>query len=50
MSEGAGQMKVNCDGLSELLAEFYQKANIAQLWDKYQPLIQAENDQFKPFA
>jgi hypothetical protein len=37
-------------GLSDLLAEFYKKANIAQLWEKYQPLIQAENDRFKPFA
>jgi hypothetical protein len=37
-------------GLSELLAEFYKKANIAQLWGKYQPVIQADNDRFKPFA
>jgi hypothetical protein len=37
-------------GLSELLAEFYQKANIPQLWQKYGPLIQTENDRRRPFA
>ena len=36
--------------LPALLAEFYNKANVAQLWDEYQPLIQAENDKYKPFA
>lgn len=33
-----------------LLAEFYSKANVAQLWDEYRPIIQAENDKYKPFA
>ncbi len=37
-------------GLQELLAEFYKKADIADLWVKYRPLIQAENDKYKPFA
>jgi hypothetical protein len=37
-------------GFSPLLAEFYKKANVAALWDKYRPLIQAENDLRKPFA
>ncbi len=37
-------------GLPELLAEFYRKADIADLWVKYRPLIQAENDKYKPFA
>ena len=37
-------------GLPELLAEFYKKADIADLWVKYRPLIQAENDKYKPFA
>ncbi len=37
-------------GLPELLAEFYEKADIADLWIKYRPLIQAENDKYKPFA
>lgn len=36
--------------LPELLAEFYKKADIANLWVKYRPLIQAENDKYKPFA
>jgi hypothetical protein len=36
--------------LAELLAQFYSQANIAQLWQKYQPIIQSENDRFKPFA
>lgn len=35
---------------SPLLAEFYKKANVAALWDKYRPLIQAQNDLRKPFA
>jgi hypothetical protein len=35
---------------SPLLAEFYTKANVAALWDKYRPLIQAQNDLRKPFA
>ncbi len=37
-------------GLPGLLAEFYKKADIANLWAKYRPLIQAENDKYKPFA
>jgi hypothetical protein len=37
-------------GFSPLLAEFYKKANIAQLWERYRPLIQAQNDLRKPFA
>jgi hypothetical protein len=37
-------------GFSTLLAEFYEKANVAALWEKYRPLIQAENDLRKPFA
>ena len=36
--------------LPNLLAEFYRKARVAQLWDEYRPLIQAENDKYKPFA
>lgn len=36
--------------LPGLLAEFYKKANVAQLWDEYRPLIQAENNEYKPFA
>jgi hypothetical protein len=37
-------------GFSPLLAEFYKKANVAALWDKYRPLIQAQNDLRRPFA
>jgi len=37
-------------GFSPLLAEFYKKANVAELWEKYRPLIQAQNDLRKPFA
>jgi len=36
--------------LTELLAEFYKKADVPDLWAKYRPLIQAENDKYKPFA
>lgn len=49
-SEDAKQVEEDCAGLSELLAKFYRKADIAHLWEKYRPLIQAENDRFKPFA
>ncbi len=37
-------------GLSALLAEFYRQAGLAGLWQKYRPVLQAENDRFKPFA
>lgn len=37
-------------GFSELLAEFYRKAGIARLWKKYRPLIQAENDKYRPYG
>jgi hypothetical protein len=37
-------------GFPELLAEFYQKAGIADLWAEYRPLIQAKNDRYKRFA
>lgn len=37
-------------GLPELLAEFYRKAGIARLWKKYRPLIQAENDEYRPYG
>ncbi len=37
-------------GFSPLLAEFHKKAKVAELWDKYRPLIQAQNDLRKPFA
>jgi hypothetical protein len=37
-------------GLSELFAEFYRRAALNALWAKYRPLLQAENDRFKPFA
>lgn len=33
-----------------LLAEFYEKADVAQLWEEYRPLIQAENNKYKAFA
>jgi len=37
-------------GLPALLAEFYRKAGIADLWAEYRPLIQAKNDRYKRFA
>ncbi len=37
-------------GLPDLLAEFYQKAGIADLWAEYRPIIQAKNDRYKRFA
>jgi hypothetical protein len=37
-------------GLSDLFAEFYTQGRIGQLWNKYKPLLQMENDRFEPFA
>jgi hypothetical protein len=37
-------------GLSSLLAEFYLKAHVAALWEKYRPQFQELNDQFRPYA
>lgn len=33
-----------------LLARFYKMAHVARLWDEYRPIIQAENNEYKPFA
>jgi hypothetical protein len=38
------------DGLDDLYREFYEKANIKELWIKYKPIIQEMNDGYKPFA
>jgi len=37
-------------GLSSLLAEFYVKAHVPALWQKYEPRFQDLNDQFRPHA
>jgi hypothetical protein len=37
-------------GLSPLLAEFYVKARIPQLWAQYLPQLQKYNDDFRPYA
>ena len=37
-------------GLSPLLAEFYVKAQIPQLWAQYLPQLQKFNDEFHPYA
>lgn len=37
-------------GLSPLLAEFYIKADVPRLWEKYGPRFQALNDEFCPYA
>ena len=37
-------------GLSPLLAEFYVKAQVPELWHKYGPRFQELNDQFRPYA
>jgi hypothetical protein len=49
-SEDAKEVEADCAGLSELLAEFYQKAHIVELWKKYQPIIQSQNDKYQRFA
>ncbi len=35
-------------GLSPLLAEFYAKARVPELWQKYRPRLQELNDRFRP--
>lgn len=45
-----GQLVQSDSGFLELLGEFYGKADVAELWMKYGPLIQAENDKYRPFA
>jgi hypothetical protein len=37
-------------GFSPLLAEFYQRAHIATLWQKYRPQMQSLNDRFQPYT
>ena len=37
-------------GLSTLLAEFYVKAHVPALWQKYEPRFQDLSDQFRPHA
>jgi hypothetical protein len=37
-------------GLSSLLAEFYERAHIPALWQKYGPRLQAHSDKFRPYA
>jgi len=36
--------------LSDLLARFYKDANVPQLWEKYRPIIQAEDDSLRSFS
>lgn len=36
--------------LSRLLAEFYRKANIDELWGTYHPILAAEDDRYRPFS
>ncbi len=38
------------EGLSRLLSEFYTTANIKTLWEKYQPVLTAENNKYKPHS
>jgi hypothetical protein len=38
------------NGLNDLYREFYDKANIKELWIKYKPIIQEINNGYKPFA
>lgn len=48
---GFSEESVKSDaGFAEILAEFYVKADIPQLWEKYRPIIQAENEKYRPFA
>ncbi len=40
----------NMEGLSSILADFYIKANIPQLWSRYEARFQELNDRFQPHA
>jgi hypothetical protein len=37
-------------GFTPVLAEFYQRAEVAALWQKYGPRLQSFNEQFRPYA
>jgi hypothetical protein len=47
---GGAENEKSKAGLSELFAEFARQAGLERLWKKYRPLLQAENDRFRPFA
>ena len=49
-SENCKEIARTYAGLSPLLREFYKQTNMAILWEKYRPMIQARNDLRKPFA
>lgn len=49
-TKGGKDIENDYQGLSELLAIFYHQAEINKLWKKYRPLLQAENEKYKPFA
>jgi hypothetical protein len=65
LTDGPPDFKLSCDpkttpygeetekrmsGLSPLLAEFYVKARIPQLWAQSLPRLQGFNDEFRPYA
>ncbi len=42
--------RADMPGLSSVLAEFYERAHIPALWQKYGPRLQAQSDRFRPYA
>ena len=45
---GISEDNVKSDSaLSDLLAKFYKDADVSQLWEKYRPIIQAEDDSLR---
>lgn len=49
-TEIAGESLGADTALSQLLAEFYRKADIGRLWEEYYPVLAAGNDRYEPFA
>jgi len=44
------ETKGDMPGLSSVLAEFYERAHIPVLWQKYGARLQAHSDEFRPYA
>lgn len=45
----AGRIRA-LEGLDARLAEFYRRAGIDSLWQRFEPAIQREHDRFRPYA
>lgn len=49
-TDGGEELERDYEGLSILLSEFYEKAEIAKLWSEYRMQLQNENEKYEPYA